>query len=96
MKLACMVIGVLGFLLGLAIAAGAKSAVHEIEAGICFLIFATSLGAYGIIGAVERSAQEQIIVLRRIAGVSENWTCPKCQGQNPLGTATCNRCGQKL
>jgi hypothetical protein len=96
MKLACMVLGVLGLLLGLAIAAGAKSAVHEIEAGIGFLIFAISLGAYGVIGAVERVGEDQIIVLRRIAGISETWTCSKCQGQNPLGAASCSRCGQKL
>ena len=96
MKLACMVLGVLGLCLGLAIAAGAKSAVHEIEAGIGFLIFATSLGAYGIIGAVERSGVEQIAILRRIAGISETWTCPECQGFNPLGTARCNRCGHLL
>jgi hydrogenase/urease accessory protein HupE len=96
MKLACMILGILGLLLGVAIGASAKSAVHEIEAGIGFLILAVSLGAYGIIGAVERVGAEQIIVLRRIAGMSEAWTCPKCQGQNPLGFASCNRCGQKL
>lgn len=96
MKLACMVLGVLGLLLGLVIAASAKSAVHEIEAGIGFLICATSLGAYGIIGAIERSAEEQTVLLRRLAGISENWTCSKCHGQNPIGTISCNICGQKL
>jgi len=96
MKLACMVLGVLGLALGLLFAASAKSAVQEIEAGIGFLICATSLGAYGIIGAVERSGVEQVAILRRIAGISETWTCPKCQEFNPLGTARCNRCGHKL
>jgi uncharacterized paraquat-inducible protein A len=96
MKLACMVLGVLGLLLGLAIAAGAKSAVHEIEAGIGFLIFATSLGAYGIIDAIERARADQNILLRRIAGIPENWTCSMCQAQNSLGSLSCKRCGQKL
>jgi hydrogenase/urease accessory protein HupE len=64
MRYLLAVVGVLALLVGLVMAAAAKSAIHEIEAGIGFLIFATTIGAVGIMGSIDRLREEQTPLLR--------------------------------
>jgi hypothetical protein len=70
MKYAFVIVGVVALLLGLAMAAMAKSAIHEIEAGIAFLIFAVMIGSAGVMGALDRLREEQTPLLRIIEGGS--------------------------
>ena len=96
MKYAFLVVGFLAMLVGLAMAAMAKGAIHEIEAGIAFLIFAVMMGAVGIMGALDRLREEQIPLLRIIAGVPAGWACPECRTQNPTSTVACGKCGHRI
>lgn len=45
--------GMLSFFLGLVLIAGAKSAIHEIEAGIAFLVATVSIGTGCIVESVQ-------------------------------------------
>jgi uncharacterized membrane protein HdeD (DUF308 family) len=53
MKWFLVVVGVLAILFGLAVFANARSAVHEIEAMIAFVVFAVCFSGAGVISAVE-------------------------------------------
>jgi len=54
MKVILVILGMLALLGGIGIFGNAKSAVHEIEAFILILIFATSVGSAGIVDAVDK------------------------------------------
>jgi len=58
MKYLLFISAILGFLAGIAILAGAKSAVHEIEGFILFLLSAVCMSGAGIIEAVNRLRTE--------------------------------------
>ena len=58
MKYLLFISAVLSFLAGIAILAGAKSAVHEIEGFILFLLSAVCMSGAGIIEAVNRLRTE--------------------------------------
>ena len=55
MKIFLFIISVLSVLIGFAIFAGAKGAIHEIEAFMLFLIATVSFSAAGIIEAIQKS-----------------------------------------
>ena len=54
MKFFLFIVAILAFLFGLGVMVGSKSAVHEIEAMILFLISTVSMGCAGIIESVNR------------------------------------------
>ena len=56
--------GVISGLYGLLVLSQAKSAVHEIEVGVAFLIATFSLGLAGVIEAVSE-AEERLVTLGR-------------------------------
>lgn len=58
MQVVFLVISVLAFLAGLAVMAGAAGAIHEILAGVAFLIWAVFFTGAGIIGAVNRLSNQ--------------------------------------
>lgn len=57
MKKALWLGGVVSAIMALLIVATARSAIHEIEAGIAALISAVAWSGYGIIGAIEKQTQ---------------------------------------
>jgi hypothetical protein len=53
MRIFLLIIGILAFVLGLATLGVAKSAVHEIEAYILFVIFAVCLAGAAVVEAID-------------------------------------------
>lgn len=58
MQVVFLLISMLAFLAGLAVMAGAAGAIHEILAGVAFLIWAVFFTGAGIIGAVNRLSNQ--------------------------------------
>lgn len=58
MRVLLFILAILAFLAGGAILGGAKSAIHEIEAFILFLISAVFISGAGIVEAVNRLRKE--------------------------------------
>lgn len=59
MRFFLFLLSVLAFLAGVTILAQAKSAIHEIESGILFLIFAVFLSGAAIVDAVHNLMEKQ-------------------------------------
>lgn len=57
MKYVLLVLAVIAFLYGALAALGAKSAVHEIQAGVAFVVFAVTLSGAAVVEAVDRLRQ---------------------------------------
>jgi hypothetical protein len=63
MRILLGILGVLGFLFAVLVFSHAQSAIHEIEALIGGVIAVVSLGAVGIISAIESGTKQQLAAL---------------------------------
>lgn len=58
MKVALFVLSVLSFFAGFAILQGSKSAIHEIEAFVLYIVSAVLFSGAAIVGAINRLAEK--------------------------------------
>lgn len=58
MKVVLFVLSVLAFLAGFAILQGSKSAIHEIEAFVLYIVSAVLFSGAAIVGAINRVAEK--------------------------------------
>ena len=57
MKAGLLVYGIIALLLGGGLLSEAKSAIHEIQALICGVIFAVSFGSAAVVAAIEKKSK---------------------------------------
>jgi hypothetical protein len=79
------IISVLSFLYGLRVTLGAKSAIHEIEAGVSFVIFIISLGFGSVLSVLRRDE----------ADIGEK-KCPFCAEFVKKEAIVCKFCGKNI
>lgn len=85
MKYILNAIAAISLLYGLLVIAGAKSAIHEIEAGVSFVIFVISIGFAGVISRLPGSAPSD-----------EEKVCMFCQEKIKAKALVCRFCGKDL
>jgi uncharacterized paraquat-inducible protein A len=102
------IVAILAAIQGFRTLAFAKSAVHEIEAGIGFLICVVAAGFAALIGSVESVAvklSEQRLAFpgqgtEAIGGGTyqalPKRPCKKCRALNNAGNTVCTSCGSRL
>ena len=73
MKYALLIWGVLAGLYGLLVLANAASAIHEIEAGVAFIIATVSVGLAGVIEAVENAGRAPLAASAPPTAASGAW-----------------------
>jgi hypothetical protein len=66
MRLALIVLIVVHALASFVIFVGARSAIHEILAGVTFLVAAVLLGALAIVNAIDKARSETLVELQSI------------------------------
>ena len=73
MRYALLLWGVLAGLYGLLVLANAASAIHEIEAGVAFMIATMSIGLAGVIEAIEKTGSAPVAALAPSAAAPGAW-----------------------
>lgn len=85
MKYIFYIIAALSLVFSFLVIAGAKSAIHEIEAGVSFVVFVISLGFGGILNRLKQDEPDQ-----------DEKKCPFCLEYVKKGAVTCKHCGKDL
>jgi hypothetical protein len=87
------------WLAGMMLLTMAKSAIHEIQAGMAWLIGTAfgigavlSYGLWSIRRAVVASSLKATVVAATPASGSGKWICPDCKTENAAKLRTCSNC----
>lgn len=85
MKYILNTIAIVSLLYGLLVVAGAKSAIHEIEAGVSFVIFVIAIGFAGVISRLPGRTPSD-----------EEKVCTFCQENIKAKALVCRFCGREV